>query len=199
MFEHAVVTESGLADPVQQSQEIFRTVLAALAEPGRVFQLADMASAGALGAGSAALAILLALTDGDTPVWLGDKAEALATYLRFHTGSPIASDPGAAQFALVRDGNWRLDLFDPGNEDFPDQSATLIIEVEMLVEGGPITLSGPGIPGHRHVTIQGLPADFPGQWSANHTQFPCGVDVIVTCGTSLMGLPRTVSFSRSDR
>jgi alpha-D-ribose 1-methylphosphonate 5-triphosphate synthase subunit PhnH len=199
MFEHAVVTEPGLADPVQQSQEIFRTVLAALSEPGRVFQLADMAPADALEVGPAALGILLALTDGDTPVWLGDKAEALANYLRFHTGSPIVSDPGAAQFALVRGGDWRLDLFDPGNEDFPDQSATLIVEVDALTEGGLITLSGPGIPGHRHVTVQGLPADFSGQWSAKHAQFPCGVDVIVTCGSSLMGLPRTTSFAHSGR
>ncbi|HWT99672.1 MAG TPA: phosphonate C-P lyase system protein PhnH [Terriglobales bacterium] len=199
MFEHAVVTEPGLADPVQQSQEIFRTVLAALSEPGRVFQLADMAPVGALGVGSAAVAILLALTDGDTPVWLGGKAEALANYLRFHTGSPVVSDPGAAQFTLVKGVNCQLDLFDPGNEDFPDQSATLIVEVDVLAEGGPITLSGPGIPGHRHVTVQGLPADFSEQWSANHAQFPCGVDVIVTNGTSLMGLPRTTSFAHSGR
>ena len=205
MFEHAVVTQPGLADPVHQSQEIFRTVLAALSEPGRVFQLAAAAPAGVLGPvgglgiGPAALAVLLALTDGDTPVWLGGEAEALANYLRFHTGSPIVADPGAAQFALLKGGDRRLDCFNPGTEDFPDHSATLIVEVVALAEGGPITLSGPGIPDLRPVTVQGLPADFAGQWAANHAQFPCGVDVIVTCGASLMGLPRTVSLTRSGR
>ena len=199
MFEHAVVTQPGLADPVHQSQAIFRTVLAALSEPGRVFQLADAAPAGGLGIGPAALAVLLALTDGDTPVWLGDEAEALANYLRFHTGSPIVADPRAAQFALLRGGDRRLDCFNPGTEDFPDHSATLIIEVVALAEDGPITLSGPGIPDLRPVTVQGLPADFAEQWAANHVQFPCGVDVIVTCGASLMGLPRTVSLTRSGR
>jgi alpha-D-ribose 1-methylphosphonate 5-triphosphate synthase subunit PhnH len=95
---------------------------------------------------------------------------------------------------MLKGGDRRLEDFNPGTEDFPDQSATLIIEVTALAEGGPVTLSGPGIPGHRHVTVQGLAPDFAEQWAANHARFPCGVDVIVTCGASLMGLPRTVSL-----
>lgn len=206
MFEQAGViqsgvTQPGLADPVQDSQAIFRTILAALSEPGRVFDVAMTAPTDGLGIGPAALAALLTLTDGDTPLWIGDSAVggALAAYLRFHTGAPIVADRGAAQFALLSGGDWRLDQFNPGTEDFPDQSATLIIEVDALAEGGPIALSGPGIPDHRHVTVQGLPADFGAQWLANHAQFPCGVDVIFACGARLMGLPRTVSLKIPGR
>jgi alpha-D-ribose 1-methylphosphonate 5-triphosphate synthase subunit PhnH len=199
MIEQAVVTQPGLTDPVQQSQAIFRTVLMALAEPGRVLTIATPAPAAGLGIGPAALAVLLSLTDGDTPVWIGDRAEALAAYLRFHTGSPIVAEQGAAQFALITGEDWRLDRFNPGDEDFPEQSATLIVAVDALTEGGPVALSGPGIPDHRHVTLRGLPADFAGQWAANHARFPCGVDIILACGDQLMGLPRTTSLKTSGR
>lgn len=203
------VTQAGLADPVQDAQAIFRTILAALSEPGRVFDVTATVPTSGLGIGPAALAVVLSLTDGDTPLWIGDsdvgdrgvgdRCEALAAHLRFHTGAPIVADRGAAQFALLKGGDWRLDQFNPGTEDFPDHSATLIIEVDALAEGGPLTLSGPGIPDHRHVTVAGLPADFSAQWHANHAQFPCGVDVILACGARLMGLPRTVSLNSSGR
>ncbi|HVJ35829.1 MAG TPA: phosphonate C-P lyase system protein PhnH [Terriglobia bacterium] len=194
MIDAATVSQPGLDDPVHRSQEIFRTVLAALAEPGRVMQVSFATPTG-LDVDSAALAVLLTLTDGDTPLWLGQRAPALAAYLRFHTGAAIVADPAQAQFALFGAADQRpLDAFNTGHEDYPDRSATLIIEVRALQEGGPIALRGPGIPQLRHVTIDGLPENFARQWAANHGLFPCGVDVILTCGARLMGLPRTVSF-----
>ncbi|HVJ43984.1 MAG TPA: phosphonate C-P lyase system protein PhnH [Dongiaceae bacterium] len=199
MFDMTAVSQPGLGDPVHQSQEIFRAVLTALSEPGRIMQVAGGPPASAttaLGVSEAALAVLLSLADGDTPLWLGQQSPRLAAYLRFHTGAPIVADPAAAQFALIAaEPDHRLfDRFDTGSEDYPDRSATLIIEVAALAESGPIVLRGPGIPQHRHITIAGLPAAFPRQWTANRALFPCGVDVILTCGTGLMGLPRTVSF-----
>lgn len=192
------VTQPGLADPVHQSQEIFRTVLTALSEPGRIMQLSFQPVAG-LAPGAAALAVLLSLTDGDTPLWLGTTANALAAYLRFHTGAPVVVDPREAHFALIADqADYRpLAQFEPGTEDYPDRSATLIIEVEALDEGGPISLRGPGIPDHRHLSIRGLPPAFVAQWAANHAQFPCGVDVILTCGPRLIGLPRSTILESS--
>ena len=197
MLDLPFVTQPGLGDPVQQSQVIFRNVLAALAEPGLVRSV-DFAAVPGLRAGPAAIALLLTLADGDTSLYLGADQAALAAYLRFHTGAPIVSEPDAAQFALLADcQQLSLTDFKAGSEDFPDQSATLIIEVEQLAERGPVVLRGPGIPGHRRVDIRGLPADFVQQWAANHSAFPCGVDVILTCGNQLMGLPRTTHLEAS--
>lgn len=192
-----LVTQPGLADPVHQSQAIFRTLLTALSEPGRVLSV-DLPPVPALTAGPAAIAALLSLADGDTPLWLDGQMDALAAYLRFHTGAPIATDPQAAQFALVvGGGHLPLSVFNAGSEDYPDQSATLIIEVAHLAEQGAFILRGPGMPGHRSVDIQGLPAKFATQWATNHALFPCGLDVILTCGQKLMGLPRTTHLETS--
>jgi alpha-D-ribose 1-methylphosphonate 5-triphosphate synthase subunit PhnH len=69
MPEPMLVTAPGLSDPVGDSQEIFRSVLTALSEPGRIMQLAAPRDA-SLQIDQAALAVLLALADGDTPIWI---------------------------------------------------------------------------------------------------------------------------------
>jgi alpha-D-ribose 1-methylphosphonate 5-triphosphate synthase subunit PhnH len=199
MPEPMLVTAPGLSDPVGDSQEIFRSVLAALSEPGRIMQLAAPHDAG-LQIDQAALAVLLTLADGDTPIWIDAGPEsALAAYLRFHTGAPIVTEPKDAQFALVADPRRRLPLsrFNPGTEDFPDRSTTVIMAVAALQEGGSVVLSGPGIPRHRHLTIDGLPPRFQAEWAENRAESPCGIDLLLTCGTALVGLPRSIMVEAS--
>jgi alpha-D-ribose 1-methylphosphonate 5-triphosphate synthase subunit PhnH len=196
MPDPILVTEPGLSDPVGQSQEIFRIILAVLAEPGRV-QAVHIPLGANLPIDRAALAVLLTLADGDTPIWTGgDPESALAAYLRFHTGAPIVTDPRAARFAVITDPHHYVPLsrFDPGIEDFPDRSATVLISVKSLREGGSLVLRGPGIPERRHLEIHGLPPGFHGDWLGNQAGFPCGVDVIFTCGTDLAGLPRSITL-----
>ncbi|MET1029138.1 MAG: phosphonate C-P lyase system protein PhnH [Dongiaceae bacterium] len=187
------VTSAGLAAPVRDAQQIFRGVLTALSEPGRVLLLSDLPDSG-LPLGAASLGVLLTLADGDTPLWLDDRATAAASYLRFHTGAPVVDSKSVARFALIADAQHcpRLDEFAAGSEDYPDRSATLIIEVARLAEQGPITFRGPGIPDRRNLTIEALPPDFLAAWSANRALFPRGVDVILTCGAEIVGLPRRV-------
>ena len=43
----------------------------------------------------------------------------------------------------------RLDGFAIGSEAYPDEGATLILQVGSLDGGMPVTVSGPGIPGER--------------------------------------------------
>jgi len=193
MTEAIGAMAAGFAEPGDDAQRTFRAVLMALSEPGRVMQLPVALPAG-LPPGPAALGLLLALADGDTPLWLDGAAQAAAPYLRFHTGAPIVTRAAAAAFALIGDGALcpALDAFDGGGEDYPDRSATLIIEVSHLAEGGPLILRGPGIADRRSLTVGGLPPSFRDRWAANHALFPRGVDVLLTCDDRLAGLPRSV-------
>jgi alpha-D-ribose 1-methylphosphonate 5-triphosphate synthase subunit PhnH len=195
MTEAIDVRAAGFADAVGDAQLTFRAVLAALSEPGRVMTLPVALETG-LPVGPAALGLLLALADGDTPLWLDGAASAAAAYLRFHTGAPIVRQAGAARFALVADARHcpPLDAFELGSEEYPDRSATLIIEVAHLAEGGAVVLSGPGIPERRGLTIDGLPRGFRAGWAANHALFPRGIDVLLTCGDRLAGLPRSIAL-----
>ena len=186
-------TSPGFAAPGRNAQAVFRAALTALSEPGRVIDLPVELDTG-LPVGSAALAVLLALADGDTPLWLDARASDAAGFFGFHTGAPLVPTPQAARFALIADatGCPPFHRFALGEEEYPDRSATLIIEVTRLAEGGPLILSGPGIADRRQLSLGGLAPSFLVDWAANHAAFPRGVDIFFTCGTRLCGLPRSI-------
>lgn len=193
----------GLPDPIHDAQRIFRCALTALSEPGRILEMpvSLKATCQQLGGavGPAALGLMLALADGDTPIWLDQRAAAVAAFLGFHTGAPIADRPRAGRFALIADpgAGPTLTAFDGGGVDYPDRSATLIIEASRLASGGLFGFSGPGIPTRRYLTVEGMPAGFITDWASNHAQFPCGVDVLITCGKRIVGLPRSTALEVS--
>jgi alpha-D-ribose 1-methylphosphonate 5-triphosphate synthase subunit PhnH len=194
---------SGLPDPVDDAQRIFRSALTALSEPGRVLQLPVALESvcrqlgGAVG--PAALGLLLALADGDTPIWLDRKASPVAAFLGFHTGAPIVERPMESRFALIADpaAGPNLAAFDRGSVDYPDRSATVIMEVGHVLSGGQIGFSGPGIPTRRYLAIEGLPANFIADWASNRSLFPCGIDVLLSCGDRFLGLPRSTALEVS--
>jgi alpha-D-ribose 1-methylphosphonate 5-triphosphate synthase subunit PhnH len=185
---------AGFADPATAGQAVFRDVLEALAHPGQLVGVITSAKA-PVGVHAGACAVLLALLDQDTRLWLspGLAGGDAAGYFRFHTGCVLSSDPAAAEFALVAspDELPALDAFAAGSEAYPDRSATLVVQVPSLEAGRGWTLSGPGIRSTRCLEAGGLGDEFLAQWAQNRKGFPCGVDLFLACGTLLAGLPRT--------
>ena len=84
-----------------------------------------------------------------------------------------------------------LDRFDPGTDECPDRSATVIVQARTLAAGAGRRLTGPGIVSDVLLDADGLPARFWDGLRANHERFPRGVDVLLTAGASLVALPRT--------
>jgi alpha-D-ribose 1-methylphosphonate 5-triphosphate synthase subunit PhnH len=189
--------QPGFADPVHDAQTTFRALLQALARPGRVQSCGARLTPPAP-LGPAMTATALTCLDADTPLWLAPAfaAPAVADYLRFHCSVPIAADPGEAAFALASASDLpALERFSGGTDRAPERSATVVVEVPALVPGAADgwSLSGPGIRATERLRVDGLPADFLQQWQANHDAFPPGVDLLVTCGARLCGLPRTTA------
>jgi alpha-D-ribose 1-methylphosphonate 5-triphosphate synthase subunit PhnH len=187
-----MTVHAGFADPVLDAQRTFRALLDAMAHPGRVVTLAPLEAPAPLGAASAA--VCLTLLDLDTPVWL-DPAAATAevvAYLRFHCGAPVAGAPAAARFAVIADAPAMpsLNAFDPGTDERPDLSATLVIQVAGLVGGHGPRLTGPGIEREARLEVVGAPALWSGL-DANLSRFPRGVDVVLCAERRLVALPRT--------
>ncbi len=185
----------GFADPVGAAQATFRAVLTAMAEPGRIMRL-DLALEPPRPLGLAAAAIALSLLDGDTPLWCDPASQPAAASLRFHTGAPLVAAPERARFALIAAPGAAPSLaaFDAGSDEYPDRSATLIVAVERLGAGETLSLRGPGIPERRALAAAGLPAGFRREWRANHARFPRGIDIVLTAGDRLAGLPRSVEI-----
>lgn len=188
----SAVLEGGLVDPVFGSQAIFRRVMDAFANPGRVADLGGLARSPAP-LGEAAAAFLAALADYDTPVWFEEDAAAAAAWLTFHTGAPVSSDPAAASFAILAGGGavdgWQR--FAIGTESFPDRSATLLLPVAGLTGGPILELQGPGIETSSAIAPEGLPPGFADAMAGNRARFPLGFDVLLVCGPQAAALPRT--------
>jgi len=183
----------GFDNPVDDAQQVFRATLQAISHPGRIETLnADCGVPDGLS--PAMTALLLTLADPDTPVWLpADVAASIGGFLRFHCGCPLVEELASAQFVCVPAGHDMpaLRRCAQGDPAFPDRSATLIVEVASLDEGGTLRLRGPGIETTRTLRAGGLPDDFRRQWQANHAGFPLGVDLLLTAGDRICALPRT--------
>lgn len=183
---------AAFADPVGDAQAAFRLILGCMAEPGTIRTL-SRTPASVPGLGPAAAATALSLADFETPVWLGPKSKPAAPWLRFHCGTPIVDEPGRARFAFADAGQSLPDLesFDLGTDEFPDRSATLIIELPDLQVGKGLRLSGPGIAEVRRLEPAGLTPAFWAQRTALAPLFPRGLDLILTSGARMAALPRT--------
>ena len=182
-----MISHPGFADPVRDSQAVFRAVLDAMARPGRIHRVAAPAEPPP-GLHRATAAVLLTLVDAETPLFLGPNAEPARDWILFHCGAPLV--PAAQdRFAL---GNVPLASLPAGTDEEPETSATLILQLDGLGEGPPLRLEGPGLATPNRLAVRGLPPGFVAQWRANRALFPRGVDVILCASDRLAALPRTV-------
>ena len=186
--------EPAFRDPPLDAQAVFRAVMQAMARPGRIEKLMTSFTA-PTPLGPAAAAILLALADYETAIWLDaelSKAAAVSEFLRFHTGAKLVSDPEQAGFAVLADPPSAPPLsgFAQGTPDYPDRSTTVVFQVRQLASEG-WRLAGPGIAGETAFSAAPLPEDFARLLAANRARFPQGVDVIFAAPDAIAALPRS--------
>ena len=175
----------GFSDASQQSTHAFRAALEALARPGRIESVSSAQPPAPMSV--AAGVLLLTLCDPTTPVHLAGAHDcpAVRDWITFHTGAPLVG-ADAAQFAI---GTWPalnpVSRFAIGLPDYPDRSATLIVEMDRLSNAGP-RLTGPGIKDAAHLSLPEVAA-----FADNRALFPLGFDCFLTAGADLAGLPRS--------
>lgn len=183
----------GFPSPVLDGQRTFRQVLKAMAHPGRLISL-EMEMEAPEPLHRITAAICLTLLDGETPLWMDlDERSEVADWLRFHCGCPLVDSPTFASFGLISKGYGEpsLDRFRLGEDEFPEQSTTLIIQVSGFTPGSGRYLRGPGIENRERLDVHGLPEPFWKAWIKNQRLYPRGVDVFFTSASTLVGLPRT--------
>ncbi|MDZ4088283.1 MAG: phosphonate C-P lyase system protein PhnH [Tabrizicola sp.] len=175
----------GFTEAPLQSARAFREILEAMARPGTIRRVAGAHPPAPLS--PAAGVALLVLTDPTTRLHLAGGADcpAVRDWVAFHIGAPLAAAEDA-DFAL---GTWDdlhpVTRFRIGQPDYPDRSATLIVECDRLVPHGP-ALTGPGI---ETATWLNLPET--AAFRANRALFPLGFDTLFTAGDHIAGLPRS--------
>jgi alpha-D-ribose 1-methylphosphonate 5-triphosphate synthase subunit PhnH len=186
----------GFADATHDAQSVFRSVLDALSRPGRLqtLEASDGLQAPApLSRGLTAL--LLTLLDTETSLHLSEPlaSDAAWMYCRFHTGVQREDNIAQADFVATRASHALLDGLRLGSDDAPQQGATLIVDTGSLAldRGTGLRLTGPGIEHEQRMGLCALPLAFWQQRIAMQPLFPCGIDMLLVCGSQLIGVPRS--------
>jgi alpha-D-ribose 1-methylphosphonate 5-triphosphate synthase subunit PhnH len=219
---------AGFADPVQAAQQVFRAVLEAMSRPGRVQTLSAAALQGlvdvgprradapaASNAGAAMTAVLLALLDTETRLWLDPSMAGRAQHLRFHTGVRLVEQALQADFLALPARAATADLWTQacaGSDEQPQCGATVLVEVPVLHAKDPtgtdatthrgdamsLQLAGPGIQLRHDLWVGGLSTAFWQARAALEPALPRGVDLILCCGNRLAALPRSTYVTWED-
>jgi alpha-D-ribose 1-methylphosphonate 5-triphosphate synthase subunit PhnH len=183
------------AEPVFGAQGTFRRIMDAMARPGTAQPLAALPQPPAP-LSPVAGAVALTLCDHDTPVWLDTAltvSEPVAAWLGFHTGAPIVRNPAEAHFVFCATPAELIALenFAQGSQEYPDRSATIVLQVEDFEHGEALELRGPGIAETAESAPRPMPRHFVEQWRQNRGRFPRGVDIILAGPDAVVGLPRS--------
>ena len=171
----------GFSNPPHQSAYAFRAALTAMSRPGTIETVTGAAPPAPLSV--AAGVVILTLCDRTTPLHLAGEYDCgpVRDWVTFQTGAPLVAAEDAS-FALGRWDDLAIDRMAIGTAEYPDRSATLIVEMPALTTTG-ARLTGPGI---LESAALSLPSGF-----RNRAQFPLGLDCLFTCGDRLAGLPRS--------
>ncbi|HLY90717.1 MAG TPA: phosphonate C-P lyase system protein PhnH [Acetobacteraceae bacterium] len=191
----ATITLPGFADPVGDAQATFRAALDAMARPGTLHQaVANLTPPAPLDRATAA--VLLALVDNETPLWIDQAATDAGDWLAFHCGATIIERQADAEFALAL-ALPDLTAFSSGTDEAPESSVTMIVQLAALGHGARYRLTGPGLREPAMLAASGLPANFPAIWQQNRALFPRGVDIVLCADTTLTALPRSVTIEEA--
>lgn len=181
--------QGGFATPATDAAAAFRAIMEAMACPGSIRGV--MGASPPSGLSIAAGVAVLTLCDQDTGICLKGVADSpeVRGWIAFHTGASVVG-AGLCDFAI---GTWDallpLDPYRIGTSEYPDRSATLIVEVDALLAEG-ATLSGPGIRDTSQLSLPDLTV-----FQRNSRQYPLGLDFIFTRGAHLAALPRSTQVS----
>lgn len=184
----AAVLKGGFANAPVEAARAFRAAMQAMARPGTIHEVAGAEPPAPLS--RAAGVLILTLCDPETGVHLAgahDCAE-VRDWITFHAGAPLVGAE-ACDFAL---GTWDalqpLDRFRIGTAQYPDRSATLIVEQpDLRAEGA--TLTGPGIRDKARLSLPEVAA-----FRANSARFPLGWDAYFCAANRLAALPRSTQM-----
>lgn len=182
----------GFSNPVLNSQTVYRSLMSAMAEPAKVICMEKYCQ-GPAGLFPTTAAIALTLFDNDTVIFNADNTASSNEWIRFHCGAPLTVHEPDAHYAIIPKNHAPINtsLLSIGSPEYPDKSATLLIEVESFNEGMALEATGPGIKESTRFRVTGLAPQWLQLMADNTGLFPQGIDYILLSPESLLCLPRT--------
>jgi alpha-D-ribose 1-methylphosphonate 5-triphosphate synthase subunit PhnH len=185
-----------LDNPDVEAQQTFRAVVKALDNPGHLIQIESRLSLPEV-LNQASGALFLTLCNDETTVWADLNWDfSLIEWFQYQCGCSIVTEPCMANLALITKPVTMppLDHFRIGDEDHPDTSVTLIIQVGKLfanaakTSGAPL-VTGPLVNSEPKVFPMGVPTNILDHWTQTSSPFSSSIDIFLTCDDVLTALP----------
>jgi len=183
----------GFENAPAQCASVFRAVLMAMARPGTLHEISYKIRPPALLSPTTA-AVVLTLADQDTPLWLSPALtnRQVESYIKFHTGAPLVGEQSSSTFAVFKSTQRpELSTFSVGTAEYPDKSATLILQIDEKAAPTTVSMQGPGIEHDLTVSLPGLDQDFWHFVQTNHQLYPRGLDFLFCLSDGIIACPRT--------
>jgi alpha-D-ribose 1-methylphosphonate 5-triphosphate synthase subunit PhnH len=181
------------------TQKTFRSLLQAMAHPGRVYRLEETTDVRSRLTNSTNLIpILLTLLDHEVGFCvIGPEKEDVETTVSELTGCPV-NDLTEADFIIVlgEESHGEILKAKRGTLEYPDTGATVIYRVESLDDrdnGKRVALlKGPGIKNDIAPVVRGLGRDELLYLKEINSEYPLGIDSIIIDGANrIMCIPRS--------
>jgi alpha-D-ribose 1-methylphosphonate 5-triphosphate synthase subunit PhnH len=177
-------------DPVHDTQRVFRVVLEALSRPGMAYAV-PVAAADAP-RNPWLTSVLLTLLDHETS-FAADADRGTEEFVRARTNARVGT-AATADFVLTDSDSLVPALIRSlkcGSLAYPDDSATLIVDVLPDADRRSCRVAGPGMYAPHDVHLALMPEQCAALAEVN-AQYPCGIDVLlIDAAGDLIGLPRT--------
>lgn len=176
-----------LYNEVSDAQIHFRILLNAMAHPGSIYDFPKMELTPPNTINLASVFIGFALMNADVSFAVqNENATETTEYLALNTGASIATlEQTDFLFTTGSAAPSCIESLKTGTLSYPENSATIIIDVHQL-SSSPfenalhIELSGPGIENTTILYINGLSVTLLNAIQEQNTEFPLGLDVILT-------------------
>ncbi len=195
-------SEMMVIDVIHDTQEVFRTILHCMSRPGTIESIDKVGKQLEHQVFCHYSTLLSAMTLLDAEVSfhvVGENAAQVEEFLSAYTLSNV-SDLHVADYIFVMKDISKQDVSDvftkakKGTLTNPQQSATIIIETEIISNEPHLTLQGPGIATTEKVQIAASTLWMDERTEANQ-EYPLGVDIIlIDYQGNMMCLPRTTSI-----
>ncbi len=183
----------GFENAPAQCASVFRAILMATARPGTMHEIAYKLHPPSL-LSSTTAAVILTLADQDTPLWLAPALtdRKVKSYLKFHTGASLTSEQTSTTFAVFPSTQRPdLSIFPVGSDEYPDRSATVILQIDKTSAPTTVFLEGPGIEKKLTLSLPGLDKEFWQFVQNNHQIYPRGLDFLFCLSNAIVACPRS--------
>jgi alpha-D-ribose 1-methylphosphonate 5-triphosphate synthase subunit PhnH len=184
---------------IHYTQRVYRTLLNTMARPGTIDQLEPYSYSGCPSDLHYVIGIALTLLDQEVSFHETSGEVVLTPHLKLLTRSTTKPLSESDYIFIQKGESPDLSLAKRGTDLYPDQSATIIYQVDKIkaLEEGDVrfVLRGPGIEKEQRLSLDGFNRSLIPLLEGNIQHFPLGLDwILVDAEGNICCLPRSTKI-----